>query len=232
MNWEDSILLFKYTSRSRPKKFIEGLKSIIDNLDKPDKTKVLVTLDNNDPTHDEYQSLIIPFYDKVFIKVCSGESKNKINAINRDLNEFKGHWDILINMSDDMRFEYKGFDTVIRNHFTQHFPNGDGFIHYSDGFQHHNVCTMTIEDRMYYDRDKYIYHEDYVSLWCDCEATDIAKERGCYNYVNHSEIIIFKHYHPAWGLSEFDTQYQLTQDLTVDHKDRDTYHRRKANNWQ
>jgi hypothetical protein len=39
-----------------------------------------------------------------------GNSKNKIDAINRDTNEFDYDFDILINMSDDMIFTKKGFD--------------------------------------------------------------------------------------------------------------------------
>ena len=44
---------FKYTSRSRPKEFLRGLNSIIDNV-ASDDYEVLVSLDLDDPKLDNY----------------------------------------------------------------------------------------------------------------------------------------------------------------------------------
>lgn len=219
-------ILFKYTSRSRPENFLRGLLSIIDNTNHLNHIAILVSLDKDDTRLNDYYTVIEPHYGKCFIKVITGTSTNKINAINRDLNEYKGDWDILVNMSDDMVFTVKGFDDVIREQFAIHFPNGDGFLHLSDGFQGQNISTMSIMDKAYYNRDRYIYHPSYQSLWCDKEATEVAIIRGCYHY-GGDDLLIFKHLHPAWGVAPMDEQYIRTE--AFNSTDKQIYLNRKAN---
>lgn len=210
-------ILFKYTSRSRPKEFLRGLYSIIDNV-ASDDYDVLISLDLDDPKLDQYGN-------------CSaviGTSTGKIDAINRDLNEYQGEWDLLINMSDDMIFTVKGFDNIIRDLFTKHFPNGDGFLHLNDGHQGDNVSTMSIMDRKYYERDRYIYHPEYKSLWCDAEATEVAWMRGRYAY---EPIVLFDHLHPAWGLAPNDPQYIASESREMWDHDKAVIERHRANNY-
>ena len=195
-------ILYKYTSRSRPEKFYRGLSSIFNNSDSLNFS-VLVSLDTDDPTLDEYTKLITEF-PKNQLTVVYGTSKNKIDAINRDLNEYSGLWDILVNMSDDMVFIEYGFDTLIRNAFGNDL---DQFIHFSDGSQCSNLCTMTIEGRKYYQRFNYIYHPSYISLWCDVEAQEVAKSLSKYTYMG-DDVLILNHLHPANGLGESDSQYE------------------------
>lgn len=216
-------ILYKYTSRSRPENFERGLRSIIENSES-DNYAVLCSFDFDDNRADEYNKILARYYDRSQITELFGLSNNKIHAINRDLNEFKGDWDILVNMSDDMIFTVKGFDNIIRDLFREHFPNGDGFLHLPDGNQNENISTMSIMDRKYYERDKYIYHPSYVSLWCDVEATEVAKMRGCHKYVNTQ---LFKHLHPAWGLAPNDNQYIKTESFNS--IDKQTYDERKRN---
>jgi hypothetical protein len=158
--------------------------------------------------------------------IVRGTSKNKIDAINRDMDIFEG-WKILINTSDDMHFEIKGFDEIIRQDFK---GNYDQVLHYSDGYQRGNLMTMSIMGSDYYNRFNYIYHPDYVSLWCDMEATEVAKMLGKYEYKGDQKLL-FTHRHPAWGLSEFDSQYQKTEAPEVNQKDYETYLKRKANHF-
>ena len=210
-------ILFKYTSRSRPKEFLRGLYSIIDNV-ASDNYDVLVSLDLDDPKLDQYGN-------------CSaviGTSTGKIDAINRDLNEYQGDWELIVNMSDDMIFTVKGFDNIIRDLFVKHFPNGDGFLHLNDGHQGDNVSTMSIMDRKYYERDRYIYHPEYKSLWCDAEATEVAWMRGRYAY---EPIIIFDHLHPAWGLAPNDPQYIASESREMWDHDKAVIERHRANNY-
>ncbi len=108
-----------------------------------------------------------------------GTSKSKIHAINRDLDNLPA-WDILICMSDDMRFRTWGYDEIIRKHMP---VNLDGFLHCHDDYAKDRVCTVSIIGRKYYERDGYIYHPEYYSMWCDDEATEVAKQRGCYIHV-------------------------------------------------
>lgn len=206
----ESVILFKYTSRSRPENFERGLKSIIDNLSQPDKAVILVSLDKDDARLPEYEELVKKYFDKTTIRVFTGISANKISAINRDLNSVKIDWDILVNMSDDMVFSSYGFDDIIRISFYKE----DLFLHFNDGYQKDNVSTMSIMDRKYYDQFKYIYHPDYKSVWCDVEATDVAFALGCYKYMGDS-LQIFEHLHPALGKAQYDEQYRASENLDV-----------------
>lgn len=215
-------ILFKYTSRSRPKLFYRGLLSIIDNCNSQNY-QVLCSLDQDDPTLPEYLELIAEC-NNPNIQVVIGTSSSKVSAINRDLNDFTGRWDILVNMSDDMIFTQSGFDDTIRREFGE---NLDQFIHFNDGLQNANLSTMTIEGRQYYERFGYIYFPEYQSLWCDVEAQDVAKKLGKYKYAG-PRVEILKHLHPAGGLAQFDEQYRKTEDRTVERRDHQIYTTRKA----
>lgn len=220
-----SIILFKYTSRSRPDQFYRGLVSIINNCSNPNY-RILCSFDDNDPTLNKYLSYISDLSNSR-ITVSLGSSKNKIDAINRDLNNYSKRWDILVNMSDDMIFCQFGFDEVIREAFGS---NLDQFIHFNDGNQKSNLCSMTIEGKPYYRRFNYIYHPSYISLWCDVEAQDVAKMLGLHKYMGDSTVL-FKHLHPAFGLAQMDAQYVITDSQELWSADLATYTLRKNKNF-
>ena len=67
---------------------------------------ILVSIDEDDESMFEFN------YPDDNVFIVRGTSKNKIDAINRDMDIFEG-WKILINTSDDMHFEIKGFDEII-----------------------------------------------------------------------------------------------------------------------
>jgi len=207
-------ILFKYTTRSRPELFERGLKSIIDNCFS-DQYKILVTVDENDAT-------MFKYWNDPRITTIIGESKNKVDAINRDVNEFIYDWDVLVNMSDDMIFTQKGFDNIIR----ESFENTDQCIHFPDGSTGDRLISMSILGREYYNRFNYIYHPEYVSLYCDNETMDVAKILGRYKFVNEN---IFLHLHPAHGNALNDNQYRYTESFHP--IDQATYLKRKANNF-
>jgi hypothetical protein len=182
---------------------------------------ILISVDKDD------QSMFpLPVLDGNYTFVV-GNSKNKIDAINRDLNEFDYDWDILINMSDDMIFTKKGFDDIIRAEFYNDFNQ---YLHFNDGNQKCNVCTMHIVGRNYYDRFKYIYHPDYISLWCDVENDIVAKQLGCYKYMGDN-IKLFRHLHPAWGLAPQDALSIKTEDRALWVADEITFNKRKIKNF-
>lgn len=170
-------ILFNFASRSRPDKFFETLDNITRNC-ASSKYFIVAKLDDDDfeMNNPTIRGKISMYGPKVIVKW--GKSASKIHAINRDLNDSSlPKWDILINMSDDMRWGTFGFDDIIR----QHMPaNLDGFLHVPDDYAKDRVCTTSIIGYRYYQRDMYVYHPDYYSMWCDDEATEVAKARGCY----------------------------------------------------
>lgn len=214
-------ILFKYTTRSRRSNFLRGYDSILNKIANREDYHILISVDKDDQSMSP-----LPVLDGNYTFVV-GNSKNKIDAINRDLNDFDYDWDILINMSDDMIFTKKGFDDIIRAEFYNDFNQ---YLHFNDGNQKCNVCTMHIVGRNYYDRFKYIYHPDYISLWCDVENDIVAKQLGCYKYMGDN-IKLFRHLHPAWGLAPQDALSIKTEDRALWVADEITFNKRKIKNF-
>jgi len=184
------IILFKITTRSRPHKYLK----LLDNIKEMchgTQHKVVVTADEDDPTMAGMTNVIY------------GKSKNKIDAINRDVPA--DGWDILVNVSDDQLFTKYGFDLDIIEAFG---GNLDQFIHFPDGYTEDRLCSLSIMGSTYYKRFGYIYHPSYTSLWCDNEAQEVAKMLGCYKFV---PLQIFTHAHPAWTGEKPDAQLIETQ---------------------
>jgi hypothetical protein len=162
------------------------------------------------------------------LKYYFGESKNKIDAINRDLDKLPDGYEILINMSDDQIFTMKGYDLLIKAAFNQLFPNKEGFLHFHDGNQP-RLATMTIINRKHFERFNYIYHPDYKSVYCDNEQQLIAQMLGCYKYLG-DKLKIMSHIHPAFGhKNTLDKQYVHTESFYKE--DSQTFERRKSINF-
>lgn len=214
-------ILFKYPSRSRPRQFIEGIENIINNLKDKNNYHIACTIDRDDPDMNN-EAMIEKILSYPNTSIQRGTSTSKIDAVNRDLPDYG---DIIIVMSDDMRFTRYGFDDTIREDFKKYFPDGDGLLHYPDGYANERVCTMAIIGRKYYERFGYIYHPDYYSLWCDDEQTDVAKLLGKYQFISDS---IIQHQHYANGRASKDALYRRNDTY---HADRMIYEKRKANNF-
>lgn len=226
-------ILFKFPSRSRPGKFIEAIQNITNNvsINNPYKFHILASLDNDDESFNEhYKEILTYLLQNDFIQIVYGKSNNKIHAVNRDMEKAPKDWDILIVMSDDMKFIVKGFDDIIRADMLKYFPDLDGVLHYNDGNQRENVMTMSIMGRKYYERTLEIYPSIYESVWCDVEETDRAHMLGKYRYMGDDNII-FNHLHPAWGLAQYDEQYRKTEDGAIEARDKTTFILRRAINY-
>ena len=207
------VILYKLTSRSRPAKMYKAYKSVVDNAELP--YKIILSIDSDDDVTLKSEELA-KIYWSPFVRVIVGTSKNKIDAINRDVP--KEGWDILVNLSDDQIFTVKGFDKAIAEHCTN-----STFLHLPDGYVNERLATMSIMSKAYYDMFGYIYHPDYASLWCDNEAMEVAQALGCYKYVNEH---IFTHEHPAWTGEKPDAQLIKTQNYY--RQDERTYRKRKS----
>jgi hypothetical protein len=228
-------ILFNYTTRSRRSNFLRGIDSIVNNVADKSNYHILISVENEN--HDAAMHPLPQLDCPHTYRVNPYKPTSKVDAINRDLNEFTKvcDWDIVVNMSDDMIFTQKGFDDDIRESFVDiDYDSGgntllngydlDQCIHFPDGVTNEILISMSILGRIYYERFKYIYHPSYKSLWCDNETMDVAKMLGCYRYINKH---IFKHLHPAHGNAPNDPQYQITESFYP--IDNANYLNRKAN---
>lgn len=216
--------LFKFASRSRPEKFFAALDNIISMITcREEDYLIYATLDEDDPSmNNDAVKARIAQYKRVL--PVYGLSSGKIGAINRDMDILTYEWDICIVMSDDFVFLQKGFNEIIEADAKKYFPDGDGFLHYPDKTDAEKIPTMSIFDKKYYDRDNYIYHPSYLSLWCDNEAMLVAQIRRRYVFINN---VLFDHLHPVHKKAEWDEQYTKQQALY--HLDELTFKIRQSN---
>lgn len=212
-------LLFNFATRSRPHKFKAAIDNIV-SMCRTNEYTILVKADTDDNTMNNRE--MIDWMAKIpQIVVAWGLSESKIHAINRDIDKVQV-WDILINMSDDMYFLVPGFDFRIIELF-KHHNSTDIFLHLPDGHTGDAISTLSIIGRDYYARDGYVYVPAYKSLFCDNEATEMAKNRGCYKWHNEK---LYEHRHPANGWGQGDAQLRRTESHF--YTDQAIYEKRKS----
>ena len=222
MNTNDLNIMFKVTTRQRPKQFDQVIQNIINNCELKNYF-ILVTADLDDPTM--YNNMVHEYCQARGILLVYGPSKNKVDAINRDIYAFKEpHWDILVNVSDDMEFMYKGFDIDIRKQFEDGL---DWFLHFPDN-NRSDICTLSILGRTYFERFNYIYYPHYESVCCDVDATEQAKYLDRYKY---NPLVIVKHNHPAYQSAEWDELYKRNESPDLYERDQKTLKIRRQNNY-
>lgn len=181
--------LFKYPTRQRPDKFQSVLNRYCECLSGKHKYEFIVTMDEDDQTMNNKEMRQF-LGDKEDLHFYYGNNKSKIQAINADMDNAKGDWDILFLISDDMVPKVDGFDDIISQNMSNFFPDKDGFLHYNDGRVGSRIATLTVMGRGMYDKLGYIYHPDYISLWCDNEQTEVAKNMKRHKYF---DIVLVEH---------------------------------------
>jgi hypothetical protein len=212
-------LLIKFPTRGRSNKFLSILQKYIHLLD--DKsTQIIVTCDNNDPDMNQpHIKEVVSQYDNV--KLCFGDSKSKIDAVNYDLEGVD--FDIVLLASDDMTPIVKGYDTIIKEKMIKHYPDTDGILWFNDGYQGMKLNTLCILGKKYYDRFGYIYNPQYISVWSDNEFMDVG---NLLNRQTYFDEVIIKHEHPDWGFGGRDEIHSLNG--KYESHDRAIYNRRKS----
>jgi hypothetical protein len=212
-------ILYKYPSRQRRKKLFDSLERFF-NLVQHENYKVLLTLDEDDPTMS---------FDKFFIRpdqkveAVWGFSKGKIDAINRNM-EHEKDWDILVLLSDDMVLQPR-FDIEILKAFEDGFS---GLAHFPDGIANERLCTFTVMDRAYYELFGYIYNPIYKSVAADNEQHEVAVKLGRYKYI---PVDIVRHLHPAYGMAPIDDLYIRNENPILYAEDLNTLRNRRAENF-
>jgi len=197
-------LLIKFPTRGRKEKFFEVLNKYYEYLENLDNTKFLITCDNDDLTmnNDEVKKLFNTYKN---LEVIYGVSKTKVDAVNRDMDK-SGEYDIILLASDDMIPQIHGYDNIVREKMKEYYPDTDGVLWFSDGYQKNKLNTLCILGKKYYERFDYIYQPNYKSCWCDNEFMEVSK---ILNKCTYFDTIIIKHEHPDWGFGKRDKVHQL-----------------------
>lgn len=219
-------ITYVFASRSRPDKFFAAIENII-NLSVKEDYVIIASLDSDDKSmNNGTVKNRIKGYKKV--SAYYGTSTGKVHAINLNCDKIPNNTDIIIVMSDDMIFEQRGFDDIIRIDMQKYFPNMDGCLHYPDGSKvQERLITLSIMGINFFRRFGYIYNPEYTSLWCDMEFSEIAKKLGKYKYLPDSKI--FRHAHPLWTKEPYDAL--MTRNESFYNSDKEIYLKRLANNF-
>jgi hypothetical protein len=198
----------KYATRKRPELFCKTLHEWVKHLSGLHEIHFIISIDEDDESmqrHSVKRALYeAEQHERTSISVYTGKPEGKIPAINRDIDKCKD-FDIIICVSDDMVPIKDYYDDRIARDMRDYFPDFDGCLHYNDGQVNHQLMTLSIMGKKYFDRFGYIYHPSYTSLWCDNEAMEVAKQLGKYLYI---EDVIIEH---QWKRHGDDTIYKVSE---------------------
>ena len=197
-------LLIKFPTRGRKDKFFSTLDKYYEYCKNIDNMDFLISLDEDDNEMNNTE-VLKKLSNYKNIKVVIGLSKSKIDAVNRDLNNYNKHWDVVLLASDDMIPTIKGYDDIIRDNMMFNYPDTDGILFFNDGFQGNKLNTLCILGKKYYERFNYIYHPDYKSCWSDNEFMVVGNILKRQSYIDQ---VIIRHEHPDWGYGKNDFVHQ------------------------
>lgn len=217
-------ILLKFPTRNRPHKFLSVLKKYI----KKAKTKnisILVSCDSDDESmQQEVVKKVLSEYEN--LEIHYSDNKNKIEAVNADMDKTNLEYDIIVLASDDMIPVVDGWDEIVINDMKNHFPDTDGVLWYYDGFKK-DLNTLCILGKKYYERFNYIYHPDYKSFYCDNEFTEVADKLEKQKFIEHT---IIHHQNPVWGFGGADELF--IKNMKYEDEDKATYQKRKELNFE
>ena len=209
-------ILFKYPTYGRPVQFQKTLGLYYEKM-KNKNNSFLITMNEDDISMNNKQTIeFLESHPNLIYKF--GHHKTKIEAFNADMQGMD--FDILVVISDDMIPIVNGYDEIIRVDMINHFPDLNGGLHYNDGIQGPNICTLTIMGRQLYDYFGYVYHPSYKSFYCDREYTEVLKIQNKLFYSPH---IIIRHKHKG---DDFDETYR--KNIKTLKQDMEVYNERRA----
>lgn len=218
-------LLIKFPTRGRKEKFLSTLDLYHNKCVDKKNTFYLISIDGDDPEMNNEDVLNrLNSYENT--KVVIGRSVSKIDAVNRDLNEYDQEWDIVLLASDDMLPQINGYDNIIRDNMKFNYPDTDGILWFNDGYQGNRLNTLSILGKKYYERFNYIYHPDYKSCWSDNEFMVVGNILKKQSYI---DMVIIRHEHPDWGHGDKD--YVHENNIKDFHYDHNVYKLRELNNF-
>jgi len=218
-------ICFKYPSRERPEQFQKTLDTYVSLLSGKHDYHFVVSMDTNDTTMntDHIKNYLNNKRLKVQLEYYYGESKNKVDAINRDM--IAPTFNILVLVSDDMIPQVQGYDDIIVRNFKEKCPDYDGMLNFNDGYRQDwpKICTLTIYGYKYYQRFGYIYNPQYDSVYCDNEQTEVGR---LLNRIHDIDTVIIRH---EWNAPVFqDDLRRRTETTELYKRDLDVYLKRKA----
>lgn len=189
-------------TRQRPEALRAFYESAIELADKPKDIEIVVYIDDDDPTYENYNP--------PHLKKISGKRKTISKCWNDCWKAAKG--EIFGHMGDDIRFRTKGWDTIVRKTFEE-YPDRIVFIYGDDGLTEQNGYEFGTHGFIHKNWTDTIgrfvpdyFESDYNDTWLN----DVAKAIQRHRHID----IMTEHLHYSTGKSEID---QNTKDRLERH---------------
>ncbi len=216
-------ILVKFPIRSRREKFFSTLTKYRGKAHDLNRIHFLITMDQDDQEMNRPE--VRKRLDKLGCEYYYGQSQNKIQACNADIDRTNYRWDILVLASDDMIPVAQNWDGIIRDAMEDNYPDLSGVLHFYDGHQKDGINTLSIIGRGWYDRFGYVYNPAYQTMWCDTEFTKVSRLLGKEKIFSET---IIEHQHPYSGACPMDELYKRNNN---DSADKQLYNSRAAHNF-
>jgi len=214
-------ILIKYPTRQRPALCQAQIQRYIQFANHPDRLHFILSVDDDDTETLAIKEVLETLHPH--LQVCIGESKGKVDAINRDMPEnIVSTFDLLLLASDDMVPEVQGYDDVLEETMQRLYPDGDGVLFFNDGYCGPKLNTLVICGSAYYARFGYIYYPGYKSEWCDNEFMQTAYTLGKQTYFDQ---VLIRHESP-YNNTTLERDALLERNAAFNDEDRTLYYTR------
>jgi hypothetical protein len=179
-------ILIKIATNNKLDKFMVAWEDYLSKVQNKENTYFLVTLEKDDQAANV---IFNHLKNTPNTTVIIGNSKSKIDAINRDIKEFSklNDWDVLVVANTETTPALIGFDESIREKFYE-LKTTDCALFSNDGFLGNSLNTIPIMGRKYYNRFGYVYSDEYKSVFYHEEYTDLANKLNKLIYCEKSLI--------------------------------------------
>lgn len=179
-----------HATRGRPQKAVEARDKWLNTADNPNVIEHIFGLDDDDT-----ECLQVINTDRVIVP----RGKGCVAAWNACASKCSG--DILVQLSDDWE-PVQGWDTLIINEFAD--TTDERVLAISDGHRNDNLLCMAILNRARYEKQGFLFHPEFISVFSDDYFTWAAKKDNVLKDATH---IVFEHQHPVFGKGEWDKTY-------------------------
>ncbi len=220
-------LLIKIPTRSRPQQFFEYLDLYYQKLSGKIPYHFLITCDDDDESMNNPETIEkLKTYPNLTFRFSQNISK--VDAYNKDINQFVEEYNIILITSDDMLPVIDNYDLVIAYCMLKNFPDYDGMLHFRDG-NHYSLkfSTYPIIGKKFYLRLGYAYYPGYVSFFCDNEITEIAQQM---KKIKEYDTIILRHMYPI-SLKEHQLDSLYQRNRAFAYRDKELFEERKQFNF-
>ena len=216
-------ILVQFPTYARPDKFISCLSKYVNMSSEKHDIKFNINCDEADVlcNNAKFVADVCTLFqqkENCEFSLKFDKNTNKISAINDHIDARFFDFDVVICASDDMIPQEDGWDDRIATDMDMYFPDLDGALHYSDGYQKNNLITLSILGRKLYDYFGYIYHPDYKSLYCDNEFSQEVYKLNKVKYIDH---VIIKHEHYSEKDNSNSGDFDLSAQKTLYYSGRD-----------